>query len=547
MKASLLLFLVSWTMGDSWSACQAFHIPPRSMFTKRMRYDRYSQNWNDHSKYSKRIPQREEGRITTNRYFLFCSKTKTSLNAYTSDAEKDLEPKGNNNNINDDASSRALGILVLLTVPLSWGTYAPVVKYVYEMDPPVPGLLFSAGYYFIASFTLGFLGWLQSKNQQQQQKQQQISDNTSINMNDNNSITPQKELFGGIELGSYLFIGNCFQVVGLESVPADRAAFLVQLTTVFVPMLQAFLARDVFAVPVTTWIACVLAFLGVLVMGMEDLHVHHQHSSSMELSSFFQNLDFHFAYGDMLIVASAFAYTLHVVRLGNYASSTTPIRLAAAKATVEALLSSALVAFLLFFSGSSSQYNNNNTHNSDSVTHENLLLQLASKLGQEISFFLQNFQHKLQEWNSSGVWNELYPLVGAILWTGWITCAYTIYAQSYGQRRVNPADANLIYSTQPIFSALFAFGLLGETLGFNGCIGGALIASALWLVASEKDSENIDNDKYQVVVVVDEDLTTADDEDENKYFFLDSYLPEDFMTNETDFISPNIKNDMKGK
>ena len=28
---------------------------------------------------------------------------------------------------------------------------------------------------------------------------------------------------GGLELGSYLFLGNGLQVVGLQSVPADRA------------------------------------------------------------------------------------------------------------------------------------------------------------------------------------------------------------------------------------------------------------------------------------------------------------------------------------
>jgi len=31
---------------------------------------------------------------------------------------------------------------------------------------------------------------------------------------------------GGLELGSYLFIGNGLQVVGLQSVPADRAGKL---------------------------------------------------------------------------------------------------------------------------------------------------------------------------------------------------------------------------------------------------------------------------------------------------------------------------------
>lgn len=51
-----------------------------------------------------------------------------------------------NKNINlqpslTDNSERTLGILVLLTVPLAWGTYAPVVKYMYEkIDPAMPGM-----------------------------------------------------------------------------------------------------------------------------------------------------------------------------------------------------------------------------------------------------------------------------------------------------------------------------------------------------------------------------------------------------------------------
>lgn len=47
-----------------------------------------------------------------------------------------------------------LGVLVLLTVPLAWGTYVPVVRFLYEIQPPVPGLVFSARYYLLASFTL---------------------------------------------------------------------------------------------------------------------------------------------------------------------------------------------------------------------------------------------------------------------------------------------------------------------------------------------------------------------------------------------------------
>jgi len=47
-----------------------------------------------------------------------------------------------------------------------------------------------------------------------------------------------------------------------------------------------------------------------------------------------------------------------------------------------------------------------------------------------------------------------------------------------------------IYTTQPIFSSLFAFALLGETLGKAGIAGGSMIALALWLITASSSSEN---------------------------------------------------------
>jgi drug/metabolite transporter (DMT)-like permease len=59
--------------------------------------------------------------------------------------------------------------------------------------------------------------------------------------------------------------------------------------------------------------------------------------------------------------------------------------------------------------------------------------------------------------------SALIPALGATMYVdcGLVTCAYTIYAQSFGHRRVGPTDANLIYTEQPIFTALFAWELLG--------------------------------------------------------------------------------------
>lgn len=61
-----------------------------------------------------------------------------------------------------------------------------------------------------------------------------------------------------------------------------------------------------------------------------------------------------------------------------------------------------------------------------------------------------------------------------------------IYAQSFGQRYIKPETANLIYTIQPLYTALFAWLLLGETLGPLGYGGGMVVLLAVLLVATEE-------------------------------------------------------------
>jgi len=376
------------------------------------------------------------------------------------------------------AKEKALGVLVLLTVPLAWGTYAPVVKYVYEMDSPVPGFVFSTAYYLIASASLLTLMRISSTNTNTDEEHPDVSENES-------RLLPIK---GGIELGSYLFLGNCLQVVGLETVPADRAAFLVQLTTIMVPIFQAAFARDILAISLKTWVACLLAFSGVVIMGFDgkDLSlaagtaaVAAEGSGSSasstvltSLTSSFTAVADTFTGGDVLIILAAVAYTMHVVRLGKYAQSTTPLRLAASKASVEAVLSLTLISVLVLVHGGA-------------LGDTSTIPEFLAKTSGEVTTYLSTFGDSLANAEIS----TLLPAFGACLWTGWVTCAYTIYAQSFGQRRVSPTDANLIYTTQPLFSSMFAFVLLGETLGKAGVAGGSLIAVALWLITVSSSDE----------------------------------------------------------
>lgn len=359
------------------------------------------------------------------------------------DSESSATQRRNNN-----ISERTLGILVLLTVPLAWGTYTPVVKYMYEkMDPSMPGFVFSAGYYVVAAVSLSILSELQVQKEDDLDKEEESNKITNI---------------GGWELGSYLFIGNGLQVVGLQTVPADRAAFLVQLTTVIVPLLSAFAAGNIFAVPTLTWAACIIAFSGVVIMGADGSETSGDQTGMLPLNAL------HMSQGDILILLAAVAYSCHVVRLGVYAPRTTAIKLAASKATTEAVLSIFLVAGLLFIGN----------------TSPSSLPEFVNNIGNEVVDYTHSISSSMVNGSLLNKESSLGVSIAAILWTGWVTCAYTIFAQSYGQQRVNPTDSNLIYTTQPLFSSLFAYFLLGEVLGVYGYIGAVMIGTALWLVSS---------------------------------------------------------------
>jgi drug/metabolite transporter (DMT)-like permease len=224
---------------------------------------------------------------------------------------------------------------------------------------------------------------------------------------------------------------------------------------------EATLGGNLFAVETRTWGACFLALTGITIMGLD-------HNAVLETSSIvagFNSLNS----GDLLIMGSALMYTMHVVRLGKYAKETIPLQLAASKATVELILSIGLIAVLVAANASG-----------DSGTG---LWGYAQESGREIVTFVDTFSRGVADGTLPPA--TLKKIVGATLWTGWVSTAYTIYAQSYGQRRVSPTNANLIYSAQPLFTALFAFLLLGETMEPIGFVGGGFVGAAVYIVASK--------------------------------------------------------------
>jgi len=351
-------------------------------------------------------------------------------------------------------TERQKGLLVLLSVPFAWGTFEPAVRYVYAIDPPIPAMVFQLSYYLVAAVTL-------------------LISASVVGNEENEGDTIDWPLRGGLELGLYLFIGNALQVFGLKTVPSDRAAFLLQLQTIFVPLMEALLARNFLAVSARTWVACAVALMGVAVMGLDSAGQSEMVSISSSLPKLIS--DAQFSTGDLYIFGASIVYTFHCVRIEGFAKETYAVRLAACKASTEALLSVLFIVGLVLYS---QEYDVAVT-----ATSSNPVGAFAINMGHEIVAYGESLFDDFSTRSISVP--ALLPAAAATLWTGWVTVAYTMYAQSYGQSRIKPTTANLIYTVQPVCTAILAWLLLGESLGTAGYLGGALIGSAVLLVATD--------------------------------------------------------------
>jgi drug/metabolite transporter (DMT)-like permease len=359
-----------------------------------------------------------------------------------------------------------------ILLPTAWGTFEPAVRFVYQIQPDIPPFLFSFVYYLVAASVLLFFA---SRPAGLDDDAKIRADSISLEESDGTlekpATTDLLPIQGGLELGTYLFIGNGLQVVGLKTVSSDRAAFLLQLTTIFVPLVQAIFARNLLAVPTKTWIACLIALCGVGLMGLDGAGDGSLSSlSSVSLDSL------EFSQGDIFIVLGALSYTFHCIRLEGYAKTTSAVKLAAAKASTETLWSALTVTTCVVAALASSM--------------DGSVLDVARSSGESIISYWEHSQNELQD-TSANV-DQWLTLAAAVTWTGLVTVAYTIYAQSFGQSRVKPATANLIYTIQPLFTALFAWAILGETLGPAGYAGGALIGSSVLLVIQDDDGSSDD-------------------------------------------------------
>ena len=227
----------------------------------------------------------------------------------------------------------------------------------------------------------------------------------------------------GAELGFWSFLGFALQAVGLETTSATRSAFLLYLNVKLVPLFAAFGGAPVAPI---TWASAATALAGTYLLATDDQSLATIGAPALDVGGATSSA---IVEGDLWSVAAAAASALFILRLE---SATRAAPSAAALTSASAWTTAALCAvwWLAFSDVEPAQ---------------------------------------LPSW--SGAWL-------AALYLGAVPTALCTYLQTLAQRDIPAQVAAVIYTTDPLWAALFANAFLGERVGSGGLAGGALIAGA---------------------------------------------------------------------
>ena len=216
--------------------------------------------------------------------------------------------------------------------------------------------------------------------------------------------TDKKTLWrAGIILGVVMTIASNLQQIGLVTTSAGKAGFITSLYIVLVPVFGLFIRKRPHPM---LWISVLVALVGLYFLSIRG--------------------DFSMSTGDLLVLASAVAFTFQILLVDHFSPKVDIIRLNLIQFSVMAILS--FVPMMLF-----------------------------------------------EQPKVSAISNAWLTIVYAGLFSG---CgAYTL--QMLGQRRVEPTTASLLLSPENVFSALAGWVILGQKLTARELAGCALVFVAI--------------------------------------------------------------------
>ncbi|HGY5295512.1 TPA: DMT family transporter [Aeromonas salmonicida] len=226
-------------------------------------------------------------------------------------------------------------------------------------------------------------------------------------------------LTGGLLAGAVLFSAASLQQVGLLYTTAAKAGFITGLYIILVPVIGLALRHKT---GTNTWVGALIAMAGLYYLSVTE--------------------DFTIGYGDLLQVAGALFWAIHLLVLDHYSSRVAPIRLASVQFLVCGLLSLA-VAFTIE---------------------------------------MPTISGAVAGWQ-------------ALLYAGLVSVGVGYTLQVVGQRGAHPAHAAIILSLETVFAAIGGVLLLGEIVDERAIVGCALMLAGMlisqvrlrWWWKSRKD------------------------------------------------------------
>ncbi len=215
----------------------------------------------------------------------------------------------------------------------------------------------------------------------------------------------RRTLYHGIGLGLLYGMAQLLQTFGLAHTAASVSGFITGLYVVATPVLAALLLRT--RISALTWLAVGLATLGLGVLSINGFSI---------------------GYGELLTLAAAIIYAVHIIAMGRWATRENTMSL-----TCVQMIVITVVCGLGAVPGG-------------------ITLPSSGK-----------------DWT-------------IILYLALVAGALALFLQTWAQARIEPTRAAVIMVMEPLWAAGFAVALGGETLTWRMVLGGAAILAAMYLV-----------------------------------------------------------------
>lgn len=326
----------------------------------------------------------------------------------------------------------------LFMVPVMWAAYGPTMRGIYALDaPPSSAMLTTLRAVIITGF---FFVWEKFQLERQAQKQAKVQ-----TQGDNSKTVAEKKdskpAFNGmvmakwaVILGVLNFMGTALHTDALTQVSATKAAFLVSIKTVFVPLIAAIEGQ--FKPTLKHWITSIVALAGtfMIVLG--------KGGGAGELLG-------GLTFPDFELFISAISYAASTVAWSKALNSIP-------KEERGGLLT-----------------------RKNAIYAGTCLLWLAAE-------FLQG----KPLWPNAG-WTDMNVWVGILA-----SCVFTgvlgMVFQAKAQATIPPQEAQIAYTLTPVFAAMMGIVLLNEQLGPIEAVGAATVVGSALLAQDSSGTSSTD-------------------------------------------------------